>query len=81
MNAAIYVRVSTKDKGQTNENQIREVRAFAERLSYSVYKGVATRKAEGQLSGHSSNNYSQIPTSVVSMSCCSGVWTVLAGKG
>ena len=40
MNAAIYVRVSTKDKGQTNENQIRAVRAFAERMSYSVYKGV-----------------------------------------
>ena len=44
-------------------------------------RSTATRKAEGQLSGHSSNNYSQMPTSVVSMACCSGAWTVLAGKG
>ena len=63
MNVAICFCVSTKDKGQTNENQIREVRAFAERLSYSVYKGVATRKAGGQLSGHSFNNSLPMPTS------------------
>jgi DNA invertase Pin-like site-specific DNA recombinase len=35
---AIYARVSTKDKGQINENQLRELRAFGERLSYSVYR-------------------------------------------
>ena len=38
MNAAIYARVSTKDKGQTNENQLRELRVFAERLGYAIYK-------------------------------------------
>lgn len=38
MQAAIYARVSTRDKGQDNENQLRELRAFAERLGYSVYK-------------------------------------------
>ena len=38
MNAAIYACISTKDKGQTNENQLRELRAFAERLGYTVYK-------------------------------------------
>lgn len=38
MTAVIYARVSTKDKGQTNENQLRELRAFAERLGYSIYK-------------------------------------------
>jgi DNA invertase Pin-like site-specific DNA recombinase len=38
MKAAIYARVSTRDKGQDNENQLRELRAFAERLGYSVYK-------------------------------------------
>ena len=36
MNADIYARVSTKDKGQTNENQLRELRGFAERLGYTV---------------------------------------------
>jgi DNA invertase Pin-like site-specific DNA recombinase len=29
MRVAIYARVSNKDKGQTNENQLRELRAFA----------------------------------------------------
>ncbi|MBO3270739.1 recombinase family protein [Hymenobacter defluvii] len=38
MNAAIYARVSTRDKGQDTENQLRELRGFAERLGYSVYK-------------------------------------------
>ena len=32
MKAAIYARVSTRDNGQDNENQLRELRAFAERL-------------------------------------------------
>lgn len=38
MISAIYARVSTKEKGQTNENQLRELRAFAERLGYTVYQ-------------------------------------------
>ena len=38
MRAAIYARVSTKDKGQTNENQLRELRDFAQRLGYAIYK-------------------------------------------
>ncbi len=37
MKVALYARVSTRDKGQTNENQLRELRAFAERLGYTVY--------------------------------------------
>ena len=47
MNAAIYARVSTKDKGQTNENQLRELRAFAERLGYSVYKEYCDQESGG----------------------------------
>jgi DNA invertase Pin-like site-specific DNA recombinase len=38
MIAAIYARISTKDKGQTNENQLRELLAFAERLGYTIYR-------------------------------------------
>lgn len=45
--AAIYARVSTKDKGQTNENQLRELRAFAERLGYSVYKEYCDQESGG----------------------------------
>lgn len=47
MNAAIYARVSTKDKGQTNENQLRELRAFAERLGYTVYKEYCDQESGG----------------------------------
>jgi DNA invertase Pin-like site-specific DNA recombinase len=38
MTATLYARVSTRDKGQTAENQLRELRTFAARLGYSVYK-------------------------------------------
>jgi DNA invertase Pin-like site-specific DNA recombinase len=38
MTASIYARISTKDKGQTNDNQLRELRDFAERLGYNIYK-------------------------------------------
>lgn len=47
MNAAIYARVSTKDKGQTNENQLRELRAFAERLGYTVYNEYCDQESGG----------------------------------
>jgi len=38
MTAAIYARVSTRDKGQTNDNQLLELPAFTERLGYFIYK-------------------------------------------
>lgn len=33
LTVALYARVSTKDKGQDHENQLRELRAFVERKS------------------------------------------------
>jgi DNA invertase Pin-like site-specific DNA recombinase len=45
--AALYTRVSTKDRGQTNENQLRELRAFAERLGYTVYKEYCDQESGG----------------------------------
>ena len=47
MKVALYARVSTKDKGQANENQLRELRAFAERLGYSVYKEYCDQESGG----------------------------------
>jgi DNA invertase Pin-like site-specific DNA recombinase len=38
MKVVIYARISTKDKGQTNENQLLDLRAFAERSGYTIYK-------------------------------------------
>lgn len=38
MKVAIYARVSTKDKGQDTENQLRELRQFAEASGWAVTK-------------------------------------------
>ena len=45
--AATYVRVSTRDKGQTNDNQLLELRAFAERLGYTIYQGYCDQESGG----------------------------------
>ncbi|RZJ95198.1 MAG: recombinase family protein [Hymenobacter sp.] len=47
MQVALYARVSTKDKGQTNENQLRELRAFAARLGYTVYQEYCDQESGG----------------------------------
>src|ERR1700726_4342137 len=57
--AAIYARVSTEDKGQTPDNQLRQLRAWCERMGYPVVreyvehenggKGVEYRKALAQV--------------------------------
>jgi DNA invertase Pin-like site-specific DNA recombinase len=47
MNVALYTRLSTKDKGQTNENQLRELRAFAERLGYTIYQEYCDQESGG----------------------------------
>ncbi|MBC6698096.1 recombinase family protein [Hymenobacter puniceus] len=48
MQAAIYARVSTRDKGQDTENQLRELRTFAERLGYSIYKEYTDHESGGK---------------------------------
>lgn len=47
MTTALYARVSTRDKGQTTENQMRELRAFAERLGYPIYKEYCDQESGG----------------------------------
>ncbi|MCA8831489.1 recombinase family protein [Hymenobacter pini] len=48
MKVAIYARVSTRDKDQDNENQLRELRAFAERKGYSVYQEYTDQESGGK---------------------------------
>lgn len=45
--AAIYARVSTRDKGQSNDNQLLELRAFAERLDYTLYREYCDQESGG----------------------------------
>jgi DNA invertase Pin-like site-specific DNA recombinase len=47
MTAAIYARVSTRDKGQTNDNQLLELRAFVQRLGYSIYREYCDQESGG----------------------------------
>ncbi|AWM32189.1 recombinase family protein [Hymenobacter nivis] len=47
MTAVLYARVSTKDKGQTNDNQLRELRVFAERLGYTVHQEYCDQESGG----------------------------------
>ena len=47
MKIAIYARVSTKDKGQDTENQLRELRQFAEASGWTIYKEYADQASGG----------------------------------
>lgn len=47
MLTSLYTRASTKDKGQINDNQPHELRAFAERLGYSIYREYCDQKSGG----------------------------------
>ena len=38
MKVAIYARVSTKSKGQDNENQLAVLREYCERMGYTIYR-------------------------------------------
>jgi len=45
MKAALYARVSTKDKGQETENQLHQLRAFAEAQGWTVYREFVDRES------------------------------------
>ena len=44
---ALYARVSTKDKGQSTENQLPELRRFAQAHSYTVYREYVEHESGG----------------------------------
>jgi DNA invertase Pin-like site-specific DNA recombinase len=45
MRVAIYARVSTKDKGQDTENQLRQLRAFADSQGWTIYREFVDRES------------------------------------
>jgi DNA invertase Pin-like site-specific DNA recombinase len=47
MQVAIYARVSTKDKGQSTDNQLPDLRRYAEVLGYTLYKEYAEEESGG----------------------------------
>jgi DNA invertase Pin-like site-specific DNA recombinase len=44
---ALYARVSTKDKGQSTENQLPELRRFAQAYGYAIYKEYVEHESGG----------------------------------
>ena len=47
MKVALYARVSTKDKGQSTENQVPDLRRFAEAHGHTVYKEYVEEESAG----------------------------------
>ncbi|WP_310391578.1 recombinase family protein [Hymenobacter sp.] len=47
MKVAIYARVSTKDKGQSTDNQLPDLRRFAEAHGYTIYREYAEEESGG----------------------------------
>ncbi len=44
---ALYARISTKDKGQSTENQLPELRRYAEAYGYTIYKEYVEHESGG----------------------------------
>ena len=56
MKAALYARVSTRDKGQDVENQLRQLREFAAKQGWTIHAAYIDRSAvAARRSGHSSS--------------------------
>jgi DNA invertase Pin-like site-specific DNA recombinase len=49
---AIYARVSTDDKGQDPENQLRQLRAWCERMGYAVTGEYVEHESGGKSADH-----------------------------
>ena len=81
MTAAIYARVSTRDKGQTNDNQLLELREFAGRLGYSIYQEYCDQESGSTAERPSSSNSCSMFTSGDLTWCCFGAWTASAERG
>lgn len=47
MKVAIYARVSTKDKGQSVENQVPDLKRYAEALGHTIYKVYIEEESAG----------------------------------
>jgi DNA invertase Pin-like site-specific DNA recombinase len=47
MKVAIYARVSTKDKGQSVDNQLPDLRAYAVAHGYTLYKEYTEEESGG----------------------------------
>src|SRR5579871_4854312 len=45
---AVYARVSTDDKGQDPENQLRELRTWCERMNYDLVREYAEHESGGK---------------------------------
>jgi len=75
MRAVLYARISTKDKGQDNENQLMQLRAFAKSQGWEVVREYVD-KATGKRSDR--EQFQKMFTSASKREfdvCSSGLWT------
>jgi hypothetical protein len=83
MRVAIYARVSTDDKGQDPENQLRELRAWCSNSGHTIVQEYIERQSgrRGRTSASSSRHSWTLLPGGSSIACCFGRWTALAVKG
>ena len=74
MRVAIYARVSTDDKGQDPENQLRELRAWCINSGHVIFRNTSSMKAAGRVPTGESNSLRCSTTRQKgnSIVCCSG---------
>ena len=80
MRVAIYARVSTRDKGQSTDNQLPDLRRYAEAHGWSIYKEYAEEESGGT-ANRTSSSCLPMPTSASLTWCYSGASTALAARG
>lgn len=67
MRVALYARVSTKDKSQHTDNQLADLRRYAQAQGYEVYKkSMRRRNRVAQPTATNSSSSSLRPTSAAS---------------
>ena len=75
MRTAIYARVSTKDGRQDTENQLRQLRAFAETQGWTVVHEYVDRASGKRGDREQFQKMFAAASSASSIACCSGAWT------
>ena len=82
MRVAIYARVSTDDKGQDPENQLRELRAWCINSGHGIFQNTSSTKAAGRVPTGESNSLRCSTTQQKgnSIACCFGRLTALVAR-
>jgi hypothetical protein len=82
MQVAIYARVSTEDKVQDPENQLRELRTWCANSDHEIVREYVDHVSGPRASPYASSSLrcSRTPAAASSTACCSGPSTASAAR-